>query len=87
MWLDASLPEHAVPEDPCQLPFPPEMPALDLGPTINDALHIALPGANLCGQPDCSIQCKLHYRLHTPVWWKLLPRNNTADALSIVYDT
>ena len=67
VWLDASLPEHAVPEDPCQLPFPPEMPAVDLGPTINDALHIALPGANLCGQLDCSIQCKLQYRLHMPV--------------------
>ena len=63
VWLDASLPEHAIPEDPCQLPFPPEMPAVDLGPTINDALHIALPGASLCGRPNCSIQCKLQQRL------------------------
>lgn len=59
LWLDASLPEHAIPEDPSQLPFPPEMPAVDLGPAINDALHLALPSTNVCGQPDCSVQCKL----------------------------
>lgn len=56
LWLDASLPEHAIPEDPSQLPFPPEMPAVDLGPAINDALHLALPSTNVCGQPDCSVQ-------------------------------
>lgn len=59
VWLDASLPEDAVPEDPCQLPFPPQMQAVDLGPAINDALQMALPSSNVCGQPDCSVQCKL----------------------------
>ncbi|KAL3161838.1 hypothetical protein ABBQ38_008928 [Trebouxia sp. C0009 RCD-2024] len=56
VWLDASLPEDAVPEDPCQLPFPPQMQAVDLGPAINDALQMALPSSNVCGQPDCSVQ-------------------------------
>ena len=58
VWLDASLSAHAIPEDPCQLPFPPEVQAIDLGPAINDALQISLPSANLCGRPDCNIQCK-----------------------------
>lgn len=61
VWLDASLPEDAVPEDPCQLPFPPQMQAIDLGPAINDALQMALPSTNVCGQPDCSVECKLQF--------------------------
>ena len=58
VWLDASLEANEVPEDPCQLPFPPEAQAVDLGPAINDAIMLALPSANLCGQSDCSIRCK-----------------------------
>ncbi len=58
VWLDASLNANDMPEDPCQLPFPPEMQAIDLGPVVNDAIMLALPGANLCGQPDCSIRCE-----------------------------
>ena len=64
VWLDASLPEHAIPEDPCQLPFPPEVQAIDLGPAINDALQVSLPSANLCGRPDCNIQCKHQHLMH-----------------------
>lgn len=56
VWLDASLNADDMPEDPCQLPFPPEMQAIDLGPVVNDAIMLALPSANLCGQPDCSIR-------------------------------
>lgn len=56
VWLDASLAADEMPEDPCQLPFPLEMQAIDLGPAINDAIMLALPSANLCGQPDCSIR-------------------------------
>ena len=58
VWLDASLPRGAGPDDPSLLPFPLDMQAVDLGPSINDALQIALPSTNLCGRPDCSIQCK-----------------------------
>ncbi|KAL0032147.1 hypothetical protein WJX77_007724 [Trebouxia sp. C0004] len=56
VWLDASLDANDMPGDPCQLPFPPEMQAIDLGPVVNDAIMLALPSANLCGQPDCSIR-------------------------------
>ena len=58
VWLDASLNADDMPEDPCQLPFPLEMQAIDLGPVVNDAIMLALPSANLCGQPDCSIRCE-----------------------------
>jgi uncharacterized metal-binding protein YceD (DUF177 family) len=58
VWLDASLNANDMPEDPCQLPFPPEMQAIDLGPVVNDAIMLALPSANLCGQADCSIRCE-----------------------------
>ena len=63
VWLDASLNADDMPEDPCQLPFPPEMQAIDLGPVVNDAIMIALPSANLCGQPDCSIHCEYYLLL------------------------
>lgn len=56
VWLDATLEANEMPEDPCQLPFPPEVQAVDLGPVINDAIMLALPSANLCGQSDCSIR-------------------------------
>jgi len=58
VWLDASLDADEVSEDPCQLPFPSDMQAIDLGPAVNDAIMIALLSANLCGHPDCSIRCK-----------------------------
>lgn len=58
VWLDASLAADEMPEDPCQLPFPLEMQAIDLGPAINDAIMLALPSANLCGQPDCGMRGK-----------------------------
>ena len=58
LWLDASIAAHVIPHDPSQLPFPAEMSAVDLGPAVSDAIILMMPSANLCGRPECNVQCK-----------------------------